>query len=80
MLQQLAAQNSYLHRQPSALIVVEQDTILAEFLLEHLVLGPQVLDDRFLLTVDPAGQDQEDEGCRMNRVSGGWWRSSVWEK
>ena len=43
--------------QPPTLVVVEQHSILAQLLLEHLVFGTQVLDHLLLLPVDPTGEN-----------------------
>jgi hypothetical protein len=43
------------------LIVIEHDTLLAEPLPKHVVVGPQVLDDLLLLTIDPAGQNDKTQ-------------------
>jgi hypothetical protein len=48
-------------RQAAALVVVQQDPALAEFLPEHLVLGPEVINNLLLLAVDPAGKDEMEQ-------------------
>lgn len=47
--------------QPSPLIIVEQNSLLAELLYKHLVFGSQVLDCLLLLPIDPRCQDQNQE-------------------
>jgi len=59
--EQLAAQDLALDREPTALVVVEQDAPLTELVLEDLVFRAQVLDHRLLLAVHPAGQDGEQK-------------------
>jgi hypothetical protein len=43
-------------RQAPALVVILQDTLLAQLLLNHEILGTEVLDHLLLLLIDPAGQ------------------------
>ncbi|MHC4406087.1 MAG: hypothetical protein ACYTG0_41145 [Planctomycetota bacterium] len=57
--EELAAKNLSLDSQTAPLIVVQQDAFLTEFLFEHLILGPQVLDDFLLLTIDPTSENDE---------------------
>jgi hypothetical protein len=47
------------------LIVVEQDTPLADLFAKDLVLHPQVLDDSVLFTINPGGEDQHQELPRL---------------
>ena len=56
-----ASEDLTLDGQPSPLIVVEQNSLLAELLYQHLVFGSQVLDCRLLLPIDPRCQDQNQE-------------------
>ena len=56
-----AAQDLGLHGQAASLIIVEEDPFLAELFSEHVVLGPQVVDDLLLLLVDPSGEGDEQE-------------------
>ena len=56
--QELAAKNFTFDGQTAALVVVQQDPVIAEFLSEHLVLGPEVINDLLLLLVDPAGKSE----------------------
>ena len=51
--------------QSSALVVVEQDSLFAEFLSQHLVFGAEILDRSLLLLVDPASENQEEELPRL---------------
>ena len=37
----------------SALVVIEENPSFSKLLFENLVLGPQILDDFLLLTIDP---------------------------
>ena len=59
--EELAAEHLSLDSQTAPLIVAEQEAFLAEFLLEHLILGSQVLDDFLLLTVHPTSENHEIE-------------------
>ena len=63
--QQFPAEHLFLHGQAAALIVIEQDTLLAHFLSEHLVFGPKICYDLMLLTIDPAGKNHEEELPRL---------------
>src|SRR5436190_21371522 len=56
--QELAAKDFTFDGQTAALVVVQQDPVFAEFLSEHLVLGPEVINDLLLLLVDPIGEDE----------------------
>ncbi len=47
--------------QASTLVVVEQDSTLAEVFSQHLVLSQQILDRVVLVSVNPAGQDEKQE-------------------
>jgi len=58
-LQRLATQYLSFDGQAAPLVVIEKNALLAEFLFQHLVFGPHVLDDFLLMPVDPACQDQE---------------------
>ena len=59
------ARDLALDGQSSSLIIVEQSPLVAKLLLEHLVLGSQILDHLLLLTIDPAGEDDEAELPRL---------------
>lgn len=41
------------------MIVVEQDPFSAAFLLEHVVLGAEIVDHFLLLAVDPTREDDD---------------------
>jgi len=58
-------------RQASALVIIEEDSALADLFLEDLILGAKVLDDLLLLPIDPACQDDEEQLLRLkNEVHG----------
>jgi len=58
---QFASEYFAFHGQPSALIIVEQDSFVAEFLFENSILSHQILDDGLLLAVDPTRENDETE-------------------
>ena len=62
---QLASEYFAFNRQSTALIIVEQDSSLAEFLLENSILSHQILDDFLLLAVDPAREHDETQLPRL---------------
>ena len=43
----------------------EEDALLTELLLEHLILGPQVLDHLLLLAIDPARENNDVQLPRL---------------
>jgi hypothetical protein len=55
----LSAESLALDRK--ALGVVEPDRLLTVRFLQDLVLGPQILDDRLLLAVDPSSQGGQEK-------------------
>ena len=55
----LPAQNLALDGQPATLIVIEKNSPFTDLFFENLVLGAEVLDDLLLLSIDPAGEDNE---------------------
>ena len=57
--QSLATKNLALEGQSTPLIVVEQDAFSAVFLLEHVVLGAEIVDHFLLLAVDPTCEDDD---------------------
>jgi hypothetical protein len=57
--QELAAQDFAFDGQAPALVVAEQDPMLAEFLFQDLIFGAEVVDDLLLLAVHPAGEDKQ---------------------
>ncbi len=65
LFQPFATEDLALDRNSTPLVIAEQDTLLANFLFEHLVLGPQILDCLLLLTVDPGCQNQEQQLPRL---------------
>jgi hypothetical protein len=70
--QELAAKDFPFDSQAAALVIVQQDPALAEFLTEHLVLGPEIIDDLLLLVIDPAGKDEMEQLPRLeDKVHGG---------
>ena len=46
-------------RKTPPLVVVKQDPFLAELLLQHLILGAEILDGSLLFTLNPAGQREQ---------------------
>ena len=71
LFQDLAAQDLAFDGQTPALVVTEQDPILAEFFLEHLDFGSQELDPKLLLFMDPASEDNQQHLPRMkNEIHG----------
>ena len=50
-----------LNGQTSTLVVIEQDSTLAEVFSQHLILSQQILDRVLLVSVDPTGQDEQQE-------------------
>ncbi len=61
----LAAKDLGFDSQPSALVVVEEDAMVAELFAEDLVFSAQVVDDLLLLAIDPACEDEEQELPRL---------------
>src|SRR5215467_10694361 len=53
-----------LHRQAAPLVVSEPETTATALRAQDAVLLAQVVDDRLLLTVDPAREQKEEEGER----------------
>jgi hypothetical protein len=49
------------YSQPSALVVVEGDSLLSELLFEDSIFGQEVLDSVLLPAIDPAGKDQKQQ-------------------
>jgi len=56
--------------QTTALIIAEQDSLLAEFLAEHAVLFTKVLDRGLLLPIEPTGQRHQQEMPRLENHGG----------
>ncbi len=56
-----ATEDLTLNGQTSTLVVIEQDSTLAEVFSQHLVLSQQILDRVLLVSVDPTGQDEKQE-------------------
>ena len=53
------------------MVVIEQNATLADLFPEDLVLGLQILVDLLLLSIDPAGEDNEQKLPRLqNEVHG----------
>src|SRR5206468_847847 len=63
--QELAAQEFAFGGQAPALVVVEKDAALTEFLFQDLVFGAQVVDDLLLPAVHPAGEDDQNKLPRL---------------
>ena len=56
-----ATEDLALNGQTSTLVVIEQDSTLAEVFSQHLILSQQILDRVLLVSVDPTGQDEKQE-------------------
>ncbi len=56
-----ATEDPTLNGQTSTLVVIEQDSTLAEVFSQHLILSQQILDRVLLVSVDPTGQDEKKE-------------------
>jgi len=65
LFQHLAAQDLTLDCQPAPLVIIQQNAFRTEFLPEHLILGPEVIDHLLLLVVDPTRKDDEIELPRL---------------
>ena len=66
-----ATQNLAFYRQVPALVIGKHGPFLAEFFFEQPVLGSQILDDLLLLTIHPAGEDdQQNLPSREGKVHG----------
>jgi len=61
LFQHLPTEHLGLDRQPAPLIVVEQNSLLSQFLPEDGILRLQVLNRLLLLAVDQSGQDQQQQ-------------------
>jgi len=64
-LKSLAAEDLSFHRQPSPLIVVEQDAFVTELLFQLSILGAKILGRFLLLTILASRQDEEVELPRL---------------
>jgi hypothetical protein len=64
-LQRLPTDGFRLGCQPAALIVREDQPAAAEFFLENLVFGTQVVDDLLLVAVEVASQADQQELLRL---------------
>ncbi len=65
LFEHLSAKDLAFHRKSAALIVVQQNSFLAELLLEHFVFRAEVFDHLLLLTVDPASKDHQHQLPRL---------------
>ena len=54
-----------LNGQPTPLVVVEQDPLLAKLLSENPILCQKVVDRILMSTTDPAGEDQKEQLPRL---------------
>ena len=61
LLKSLAAEDLSFDRQSAALVIVQQEAFLAQFLSKDLVFGSQVFDEFLLFTVDPASENEKVE-------------------
>ena len=52
-------------RQAATLVIVEKNSFLAEFLFKNCIFGAQVFNDFLLLTIDPAGKEQNQQLPRL---------------
>jgi hypothetical protein len=53
--------------EPPALVVVEQDALFAEILSKDPIFSQKVIDGLLLSTIDPPGEDQEQELPRLQK-------------
>ena len=61
LVKSLSSENLALYREPTALIIIEQNPFLPDLLEEHLVFRSKILDNLLLLTIDPTCEDHEQE-------------------
>ena len=61
----LSAKDLPFDDQSSALVIVEQDAFLAEFLLENCVFAAQIFNHMLLLAIDPAGKCCNQQMSRL---------------
>jgi hypothetical protein len=70
--QERAAKDFPFDCQAAALVVVQSEAALAEFLAEHLVIGSEVINGLLLLAVDPASEDEMEQLPRLkDEIHGG---------
>ena len=65
LLEHLPTQGLTLHREAAPLVVIQTESSTTELLSKNAVLLLQVVDDRELATVYPAGEQQEKEVERV---------------
>ena len=63
--QDRAAQYLSLDSQPSSLVVAEQQTLLAVFLAQNLILGTKIRNHLLLLPIDPASKNEKVQLPRL---------------
>ena len=78
-LQPFAAEDLTLQRESSTLVIVQQDSLLAELFLEHLILGSQILDHFLLLAIDPAGENHQVELPGLEDEGHDWRDSEIFK-
>jgi hypothetical protein len=61
LLEHLPPEDLAFDGQAPPLVVVEQDSVLSELLSEDPILRQEVFDGVLLSTIDPAGEDQEQQ-------------------
>jgi hypothetical protein len=64
-LQHFATQYFPFHGEAASLVICEQDAFLTELLFEYLVLGSQIFENILLVSIDPAGEDEEQQLPRL---------------
>ena len=61
LLELFAAKELAFDCQSTSLVIGQQDSLLAELLFKNGILGAKVLNDVLLLSIDPTGQDQNEQ-------------------
>jgi hypothetical protein len=61
LIEPLAPEDFAFDGEPPALVVVEQDALFAEILSKDPIFSQKVIDGLLLSTIDPPGEDQEQE-------------------
>jgi len=61
LVEHLAPEDLTFDGEPPALVVVEQNSLFAEFLFENPVFCQKVIDGLLLPTIDPTGEDQDQQ-------------------
>ena len=59
LFEQLTTQDFTTDGKPASLIIVEQDSLLAQLFFQDLILDSQVVDRFLLLPIDPASENEK---------------------